>query len=108
MLSPYPIPQPDAEQDRAAFNAAFYALGLRWHWDDLTYATLADEPCERSRVTRYLQAEQSHLLRAYDADFLVDAILQHKARHQPRLGSGPAPLLSRGGWADPRWGEVGI
>jgi len=31
-------------------------------------------PEEKGRVRAYLEAHQPHLLRAYDADFLVDAI----------------------------------
>lgn len=108
MLSPYPLAIPDAEAERAAFNGAFYALGMRWHWDAQTYAALSAEPCERRRLTRYLEREQAHLLRAYDADFLVDAILEEKSRRQPAPSAAPSALLSRGGWADPRWGEVGI
>ena len=30
-------PAADSEIDRAAFNGAFYELGLRWHWDSRTY-----------------------------------------------------------------------
>jgi hypothetical protein len=29
-----------AEIDRNAYNAAFYELGLRWHWDIDTYNEL--------------------------------------------------------------------
>lgn len=99
------------EVDRRAFNAAFYALGLRWHWDDVTYEALAALPGERERVQRYLHTEQAHLLRAYDAEFLVDAILEAKARCQPLAPAGgdtgrPGARLSH--WADAHWGEVGI
>jgi hypothetical protein len=68
--------------ERSAFNAAFYELGLRWQWDDETYEALAADPCERQRVRRYLEREQPHLLRAYDADFLASAILEVKQRFQ--------------------------
>jgi hypothetical protein len=96
------------EINRGAFNAAFYELGLRWHWDASTYATLAGEPCERARVRRYLEGEQAHLLRAYDADFLTDAILVAKERRRHALASGsPRPIPSFN-WADARWGETGI
>ncbi len=40
----------EIEIDRAAFNAAFYELGLRWHWDSPTYEGLAGQPCERRRL----------------------------------------------------------
>lgn len=66
------------EMDRQAFNAAFYALGLRWYWDDATYARLAHQPCERQRLCDYIETAQSHLLRAYETTALADAILQAK------------------------------
>lgn len=98
----------DTEIDRAAFNTAFHELGLRWHWDSRTYEALAAQACERSRVRAYLETEQSHLLRAYDADFLADAILVAKQRNRPALAACPSRSIPRFGWADARWGEVGI
>jgi hypothetical protein len=96
------------EIERSAFNAAFYELGLRWHWDSDTYEGLATKPCERVRVKAYLEAEQSHLLRAYDADFLTEAILAAKQRCQrARASSAPRPMPCFN-WTDPRWGEVGF
>ena len=80
-------PAADSEIDRAAFNGAFYELGLRWHWDSRTYERLAGQACERSRLQSYLQAEQAPLLRAYDADFLTDAILQAKQRRRLALAA---------------------
>ena len=75
-----------------AYNAAFYELGLRWHWDGATFAALqccADEPAQRLR--HYLQTQQPHLLRAYDVDFLVTAIEQRKAVHEaPPMAAGRA------------------
>ena len=68
-------------------GAAFYELGLRWHWDSRTYAGLASQACERRRLQSYLQTEQAPLLRAYDAEFLTDAILQAKQRCQPALAA---------------------
>ena len=35
------------EIDRAAFNAAFCELGLRWRWDSRTYEALAAHDCIR-------------------------------------------------------------
>ena len=110
---PTPLPQnrpaADGEIERGAFNAAFYELGLRWHWDGATYESLLAESCERARVRRYLEAEQSHLLRAYDADFLTDAILVAKRRCQQRLALCSASAMPCFDWAaDARFGEVGI
>lgn len=94
--------------DRSAFNAAFYELGLRWHWDDATYERLASEPCERSRLRRYLQDIQPHLLRAYDADFLTDAILCAKQRAQQAMACCAPQAVPRFDWSDARWGENGF
>ncbi|MFD2271559.1 hypothetical protein ACFS07_11370 [Undibacterium arcticum] len=53
----------------SAYNAAFYELGLRWHWDADTYHALRRNACEKERIRIYLQTNQPHLLKAYDADF---------------------------------------
>ncbi len=109
-----PTPSRTDDIDRAAFNAAFCELGLRWHWDDATYDALRVLPGERDRVQRYLQAEQPHLLRAYEPGFLADAILDAKARCQRALAQvppGPAGACAGFDWArwtDARWGEVGV
>ena len=66
--------------ERNAYNAAFYELGLRWCWDEDTWRDLARIGCEESRIKTYLHKHQSHLLTAYDADFLVAAIQEAKAR----------------------------
>lgn len=109
MLSPHKLRCPsDAEIDLSAYNAAFYELGLRWHWDDATYEQLCSQPCERSRLRHYLEQAQPHLLRAYDADFLADAILQAKQRRQAALAQSLHATLPRFDWSDARWGEVGI
>ena len=96
------------EIERGAFNAAFYALGLRWFWDSSTYDALARENCERSRVRRYVEVEQSHLLRAYDAEFLTDAILVAKEKCKRGLAGCGAQAIPSFNWADVRWGEVGF
>ncbi|MEO8655023.1 MAG: hypothetical protein ABI409_12935 [Ramlibacter sp.] len=72
------LSQQDTEMHRQAYNAAFEELGLSWHWDSVTYACLPGAGREGLRA--YIEKEQPHLLRAYDADFLVDAIEAAKAR----------------------------
>ena len=67
-----------SEMHRHAYNVAFDSLGLSWHWESATYARLQDYG--RDCVLTYLRAEQSHLLSAYEADFLVQAIETAKAR----------------------------
>lgn len=69
---------PTVEAHRHAYNAAFEELSLSWRWDAVTYAHLQRHGCDLVRA--YLETEQAHLLRAYDADFLVNAIEAVKAR----------------------------
>jgi hypothetical protein len=68
----------DAQAHRQAYNAAFEELGLSWHWDPVTYACLPATGPEGLRA--YLEKEHPHLLRAYDAEFLVNAIETAKRR----------------------------
>jgi len=80
------------EQARHAYNAAFEELGLSWHWDAATYARLQNSA--HGAVRTYLETEQSHLLRAYEADFLVEAVEAAKARCYASLATdrvSPAP-----------------
>lgn len=56
------------------YTAAFEELGLNWEWDPGTYGS------GREGLRAYLQKEQPHLLRAYEADFLVDAVESTRAR----------------------------
>ncbi len=67
-----------AEAHRHAYNAAFEELGLTWYWDAATYARLQTHGRDGVRI--YLETEQSHLLRAYEAEFLVGAIETTQAR----------------------------
>lgn len=70
-----------AEGERNAFNAAFSELGLCWHWDQKTFAELqAIAAEEEARVRRYVELQHEHLLKAYDADFLIGAIRETKSR----------------------------
>jgi hypothetical protein len=69
-----------AEQARDAYNTAFEKVGLNWHWDEVTFERL--QTGGRYAVRTYLESEQSHLLRAYEADFLVNAIEAAKTSTQ--------------------------
>lgn len=73
------IDEASTDAHRQAYNAAFEELGLNWHWDPVTYACLPEAGREGLRA--YLHGEQAHLLRAYESDFLVDAIETAKARY---------------------------
>lgn len=69
---------PAAESHRHAYNAAFDELGLGWHWDSETWSRVQGRGDNWLRS--YLESQQAHLLRAYDADFLVTAIETTKQR----------------------------
>ena len=65
--------------DLAALNRAFWDLGLRFHWDEATWAALGRLPDLRSRLASYLTASQPHLLGVYDVDFLQKMIEERMA-----------------------------
>jgi hypothetical protein len=56
--------------DRKALNRAFWDLGLRFQWDEATWATMSGLPDLRSQLAYYLERHQPHLLAAYDVEFL--------------------------------------
>ena len=76
---PNPLANPQ-ELDRHAYNIAFRELDLCWQWDEKTYQELQAIAAETDRLRSYLQAQHEYLLKAYDADFLVDAIRVTKRR----------------------------
>lgn len=71
------------DAQRHAYNAAFDELGLNWQWDATTYARVRSRG--RDGLRSYLEGEHAHLLRAYEADFLVNAIESAKARCQAEV-----------------------
>lgn len=76
-------PSAHDELERSSYNAAFYDLGLQWHWDRDTFHQLASKsPCPQERIQHYLETRQPHLLRAYDAAFLANAIQQKRAGYR--------------------------
>jgi hypothetical protein len=77
MYAAAPTLQSDDELHRQAYNSAFDELGLAWHWDRATYAWLPEGP---GRVRAYVEREHPHLLRSYDAEFLVNAVESAKSR----------------------------
>lgn len=91
----------------AAYNAAFYELGLSWHWDDETFHDLQSLDCERDRIKKYMETHQSHLLKAYDADFLIDAIQSTKARCFETMTDGGSRMAAQVDWAEFQRAEVG-
>jgi hypothetical protein len=72
------------DAERNAYNAAFYELGLHWHWDSPTYsALLRYSPKPEIRLRHYLETQHPHLLKVYDADFLAAAIDERRRQHKP-------------------------
>jgi hypothetical protein len=98
----------DAEYQRNAYNAAFYELGLKWHWDAETYNAFSPEQDEKERIRFYLEKHQAHLLNAYDADFLIEAIESTKKRCYNHLSQCDAKTLGYINWAEVHSGEIGI
>ena len=83
MMNDLPQDLDHQELERNAYNAAFYELGLRWHWDSATFDELMRQgSSEAERIHRYLSAHQPHLQKAYDAGFLLDLIQQKQAPHR--------------------------
>ena len=79
---PAALAHPDAERD--AYNAAFYELGLRWHWDEATYAALVRQsPEPQVRIRAYLEQHHPHLLSVYDPAFLATAVQERVLRAKP-------------------------
>lgn len=76
-----------AELDRHAYNAAFHELGLRWHWDERMYEKLSRIPHRGDRMRTYLELCRPHMLRAYDCNFLANAIEELKTQCREALAS---------------------
>jgi len=68
-----------------AYNAAFYELGFRWFWDRETYRELFSRDAPAAENIRHdLSTRRPHLLKAYDAAFLVQVIAEKKAQYVAR------------------------
>ena len=59
---------------REALNAAFWDLGLRFHWDSATWAVLAHIDGLPAQIAYYLEHWQPHLLAAYDPAFVANLV----------------------------------
>ena len=65
--------------DRHSVNRAFRELGLRFQWDERTWAELSAMPDVREQLRYYLPRHQPHLLGAYDAEFLSELVARKLA-----------------------------
>jgi hypothetical protein len=110
MVNDLPAQYRDEELDRNAFNAAFNELGLRWHWDSETHVGLLRQSADTTaRLRYYLETQQPHLLRAYDADFLVGVIQERATLHRERLAqSGAMAAGPYFNWAETLGRELGV
>ncbi len=94
-----------ADVHRDAYNAAFYELGLKWHWDEAVYENVLAESQERERILAYMTMHQTHLLKAYDPDFLIAAILTAKARcYDTLVQTGTRRTIN---WAEFHQAQIG-
>jgi hypothetical protein len=84
-----------------AYNAAFYELGLKWHWDPATCRRLqGGERLCHERLQQFLETAQPHLLKVYDAEFLANAI-------ESRKSSFRSPNALHCNWAALQAGQIG-
>lgn len=97
-----------ADLHRNAYNAAFYELGLSWYWDANTSDDLAVAAGGRNRLRHYLEACQPHLLKVYEADFLIEAIQTAKARCFETMTACGTRVTRSVNWAEIQRGEVGV
>jgi hypothetical protein len=68
-----------AQPQPAAYLAAFEELDLSWQWDPAIHGA------GREGLRAYLEREHPHLLRVYDADFLLQAVeATHERLHRGR------------------------
>ena len=77
-----------ADAQRQAYNAAFAELGLRWFWGSGDYAGQMGVESQRSHLRRYVENHHPHMLKVYDAEFLVNAIQKVMARCLETAGAG--------------------
>jgi hypothetical protein len=73
----------DLKAHVCAYNMAFAELGLRFRWDTQTLASLASIDGEAARIVTYIETHHPHLLTAYSAEFLSQAILAKKNALRP-------------------------
>jgi hypothetical protein len=103
-----PLESGDIHKDLHAYNAAFYELGFRWHWDMDLYQGLLSHGSEEERIRAYLEQHQAHLLTAYEVEFLVDVIQKAKSRCCEAIGGCGPDSSSTINWADFHSAQVGI
>ena len=108
MMNDLPFQAHNEDAERNSLNAAFYELGFRWHWDSDTYNTLLNQRSSTAeRIRYYLETRQSHLLKAYDAAFLVELIQEKKALIGHQRAHSGAAVARHFDWSQSLGGELG-
>jgi hypothetical protein len=108
MVNEFPTQHWDDEMERNAYNAAFHELGFRWYWDSDTFNALMGQSSNPSeRIHHYLTTRQPHLLKAYDAPFLVGVIQEKKAQYGRRKTASAATACRHFDWAETLGCELG-
>lgn len=85
----------ETERDghRVAFNAAFEALGLPWHWDVARYGELLAVTGGRERLLHDMASRPDAPVREADRRALAQALHVRKNSHYAQLvGQGGTPL----------------
>ena len=96
-----------ADAQRQAYNAAFHELGLRWHWDSSDYDCQMCVESQRAHLRRYVENQHPHMLKVYDAEFLVNAIQTTMLGClESARADGANPALTN--WAVLQHGDVGF
>ncbi|NKN32274.1 HAD-IA family hydrolase [Marichromatium bheemlicum] len=77
----------DTERDghRCAFNAAFAAAGLDWHWDVETYGRLLAVTGGRERVAAFIAEYRPALPPGCEVGVLAERLHRAKSRHYAAL-----------------------
>lgn len=91
----------EAEVQRRAYSTAFLRLGLNVSWDPTYSAGFSEAADEKEAIRHFIRNRSPHLLKAYDAEFLCDAVHQEKRRCEQQIREcliTGGPLLWN--WAD--------
>ena len=111
MGSPFDLPMTYEVTDleRHSYNAAFYELGLRWHWDQATFRELRQIADGPARLQHYMKQHQPHMLTAYDCSFLHGAIEQvRSAALASMIGMAHDGQATSFDWSEFQRAPVGI
>jgi hypothetical protein len=72
------IAERELQTQLCAYNSAFEELDLMFRWDVETLRSLAHAPSDQARIAQYIELHCPHLLKAYSAEFLCEAIVDRK------------------------------